>query len=63
MQPIQGSRPGRVGCRRSRRQPAAGAGTALVRQGRPRVLEGQLRVLQEQPQQVDELLLVAEVPE
>jgi len=27
------------------------------------VLEGQLRVLQEQPQQVDELLLVAEVPE
>jgi len=34
-----------------------------VQQGRPRVLEGQLRVLQEQPQQVDELLPVAEVPE
>ena len=63
MQPIQGSRPGCAGCRRSRRQPAAGAGTALVQQGRPRVLEGQLRVLQEQPQQVDELLLVAEVLE
>jgi len=34
-----------------------------VQQGRPRLLQGQLRVLEEQPQQVDELQLAAEVPE
>jgi len=63
VQPIQGSCPGRADCRRGQRQPAAGMGAALVQQGRPRLLQGQLRVLEEQPQQVDELQLAAEVPE
>ena len=63
MQPIQENRPGRAGCRRGRRQPVTGTGATLVQQGRPWLLQGQLRVLEEQPQQVDELQLVAEVPE